>query len=129
MPGVSFLRPCWPSCRILVDVCPRPGCPRPLFKSAEVAPGRVSLAGVYVDSLSWLRSVASLSAWMGTSTWVLGWKVRSWGADPGGRVWALNSSALSFGEALTPGLCCGGAVVVSSVLGERIGSDRHAMDG
>jgi hypothetical protein len=42
----SFFLPCVPSCRSSVDVCPVPGCPRPLFKSAEVVPPSVSSAEV-----------------------------------------------------------------------------------
>lgn len=83
-----------------------------MSKSAEVAPGRVAVGGVYVDSLSSLGRVASLSAWPGTSATVLGRKVWSGGAELGGKVSALNSAILSFGEAMTPGLCWGGAVLL-----------------
>ncbi len=36
---------------------------------------------------------------------LFGWKVRSVGAEPGGRVLALNSGAVSL-PTRTPGLCC-----------------------
>ena len=42
--------------------------------------------------------------WPGISDTVLGWKVRSEGAVPVGRVWALNSGAASL-PTFTPGAC------------------------
>ena len=73
--------------------------------SAEVAPPRVEDAVVLVDSLPWSRSTEALSAWPGTSDVALGLKARSAGAEPGGRVLALNSGAASL-PTRTPGLCC-----------------------
>lgn len=40
---------------------------------------------------------------------LLGLKVFEAGAEPGGRVWALNSGAASL-PTRTPGLCCGESV-------------------
>ena len=61
-------------------------------------------AVVLVDSLPWSRSTDELSAWPGTSDVGLGLKVRSAGAEPGGRVLAWNSGAASL-PTRTPGLC------------------------
>jgi len=76
----------------------------PVCTSAEVAPPRVSEALVFVDSLPCERSVRSLLAWPGTSGVLLGAKVRSLGAEPGGRVLAWNSGTASL-PTRTPGLC------------------------
>ncbi len=57
-----------------------------------------------MDSLPWPRSTLSFSACPGTSEVGLGRKVRSAGAEPGGRVLAENSGAASL-PTLTPGLC------------------------
>jgi hypothetical protein len=42
---------------------------------------------------------------VGTSPMGLGLKVREAGAEPGERVWALNSGTLSASEVLRPGWC------------------------
>ena len=64
----------------------------------------MSDAAVLVDSLPCERSLSGLSAWLGTSLMLLGWKVDSAGAEPGGRVLALNSGAASL-PTLRPGWC------------------------
>ena len=47
---------------------------------------------------------SGLEAWEGVSEMLLGWKVRSVGAEPGGRVLALKVGAVSL-PTRTPGLC------------------------
>lgn len=64
-------------------------------------------AVVLVDSLPCSRSLSSLRAWPGIAETGLGSKVRSAGAEPGGRVLAENSGTASL-PTRTPGLCCGG---------------------
>ena len=59
-----------------------------------------------MDSLSGEGRTLSLFAWLGTSEVLLGWKVRSAGAEPAGSVLALNSGAASL-PTRTPGLCWG----------------------
>lgn len=78
--------------------------PSPAWTSALAAPPRVEEAVVWVDSLPCERRTSGLLAWPGTSEILLGWKVRSEGAEPGGRVLAENSGALSLPTS-TPGLC------------------------
>ena len=75
-----------------------------MYTSPEVAPPKVEEAVVCVDSLPWERRTSGLSAWPGTSEMLLGLKVRSAGAEPGGRVLAENSGASSL-PTITPGLC------------------------
>ena len=62
-----------------------------------------------MDSLPCERSTRSLSACPGTSDLVLGVKVDSAGAEPGGRVWAWNSGAASL-PTRRPVWCCDGMI-------------------
>lgn len=95
-PARSFFRCVCPSCLSSLLDSPCTGFPRPVYTSLEVAPPRVSVAEVEV-----LSSLTALSR----ST-VLGAKVWSSGAVPGGRVWAWNEGMRSLPWRL-PGWCWG----------------------